>query len=271
MIRVIAITAAIEGLPMLATSEELARIGDMAGVSLRTLTNATQQRVAHRLSLEPFDAALIIAHGGPGYVVLNDGPMDPHWLAAQLAGRHVGLAIIATCLSSQRPDAPFGTVGFADVLPSAGIDTITMSTGVSDRAALEYDVAVLQALASGSPLRTAHQVGLAAAARHGGVQAALLTPRDGERTSGKGTPPTTTLTTMDKLDGKVDQLLSNVHEVDKRLMLLEDRVGRLESETAQIRRDLKHSALPGRLYLAGGALAMAVVIVLLLIMTWRLL
>lgn len=274
MIRVLAITATVKDLPILATSEELARIGDVAGVSLRTLTDATKQRVAHRLSQETFEAALLIAHGVPGYVLLNDGPLEPQWLAAQLASRQVGLAIIATCLSSYRPESNHATAGFADLLPAAGIDTITMMTEVSDRAALEYDVALFQALASGSPLRMAHQVGMAAAAQHGGVQAALLTPRDGDRTSGRLTPSMTTLTTMDKLDGKVDQLLENVHDLDKRLSRLEDRFGRLESETAQMRQDLEQAAqrpLYSRIYLVGGALAMTVVIVLLLIMTWRLL
>jgi hypothetical protein len=274
MITVLAITAATPHLPPLATNEELARIGDTAGVSLRTLTDATKQRVAHRLSLEAFDAVLIIAHGLRGYVLLNDGPMDPHWLAAQLAGRQVQLAIIATCQSSQHPESLHATVSFRGVLPANQIDTITMDTDVSDRAALEYDVALLQGLASGSPLRMAHEAAVAAAWPVEKQAAAVLTPRDGKRTS-KQEPSTTTLATMDKLDGKVDQLLENVHDLDKRLSRLEDRFGRLENETAQMRRDLEQATTPApiysRVYLAGGAVAMTVVIVLLLIVTWRLL
>lgn len=267
MIRVLAIVANVPGLPALASSEELARVGDVPGVSLRTLTDANAQRVAHRLSLEPFDAVLVIGHGAAGYIMLNDGPMEPQWLAAQLASRQVSLAIIATCLSSQRPESIHGTAGFADILPAAGIDTITMLTEVSDRAALEYDVALLQALASGSPLRTAHTVGVAAAARHGGVQAPLLTPRDGERRNGQSVPSTTTTTTMDKLDGKVDQILTNVHDLDKRISRLEDKFEHMERTVSQI------ASPPGysRTYLAGGALAMTLVILLLLVVTWRLL
>ena len=274
MITVLAITGGAPQLPPLATSEELARIGDTAGVSLRTLTDATKQRVAHRLSLEAFDAVLIIAHGLPGYVVLSDGTMDPYWLAAQLAGRQVQLAIIATCQSSQYPESFHATVSFRSVLPANEIDTITMETKVSDRAALEYDVALLQGLASGSPLRMAHDAAVAAAWPIDKQAAAVLTPRDGKRTSNRA-PSTTTLATMDKLDGKVDQLLENVHDLDKRLSRLEDRFGRLENETAEMRRDLEQVAMPApiysRMYLAGGAVAMTVVIVLLLLVTWRLL
>lgn len=275
MITVLAITAAAPQLLPLASSEELARIGDTAGVSLRTLTDATKQRVAHRLSLEAFDAVLIIAHGLPGYVLLNDGPVDPHWLAAQLAGRQVQLAIIATCQSGQHPESLHATVSFRDILPANEIDTITMDTDVSDRAALEYDVALLQGLANGSSLRMAHEAAVAAAWPVDKQAAAVLTPRDGKRTGKQTAPSTTTLATMDKLDGKVDQLLQNVHDLDKRLSRLEDRFGRLENETAQMRRDLEQATTPApiysRVYLAGGAVAMTVVILLLLIVIWRLL
>lgn len=254
---------------MLATSEELARIGDVHNVALRTVMDATKQRIAQRLAQETFDAVLVIAHGGPGYVLLNDGPMDPQWLSAQLASHAISVAVIATCLSAQRPEAKHATAGFADVLPAAGINTVTMLTEVSDRSALEYDVAFFQILASGSSVRAAHQAGVAAAALHGGVRAAQLTPRDDGEWYSSGI----SLMNADKLETKVDQLLDNMHELDKRISRLEDRMGRLEMDMTQLRHHFQHAPSPlySKGYLIGIAAAMTVMIILLTILTWRLL
>lgn len=263
MIRVLAVAVNVSGLPQLATSEELSRIGDVPGVSLRTLTDATAQRIAHRLSLEPFDVFLLIGHGGPGYVVLQDGHIDPQWLAAQLSSRGVQVAVIATCNSAGRPEASHATMSFADALPASGIDTITMMTDVGDRAAIEYDVALLQSLATSSTVRVAHQVGIAAAARHGGVKAPLLTPRDGDRLKSDASDPTISGTTMDRLDTKMDRVLKDLHDIDTRVRLLEDGLKRLEAE-------VKSSPGYSRVYLAGGMVVGSVMLLLLLFVTWRL-
>jgi hypothetical protein len=68
---------------------------------------------------------------------------------------------------------------FADVLPPAGIATVVMLIAVEDRAAIEYDVALFQALVSGASVRTAHETGIEAIARFGGmIQAPMLIPAD---------------------------------------------------------------------------------------------
>jgi hypothetical protein len=270
-INVLAVVATTPDLPRLASSEELARIGDVAGVALRTLTDATAQRVAHRLSLEEFDVVLWIGHGEGGYLLTQDGRIDPQWLATQLSSRRVQTAIIATCESGVRPQGGRQAAqSFADALPAAGIDTITMATVVSDRAAIEYDVELLRQLASGAALRAAHQVALNRALEYGGVQAPQLTPRDhGRRTelhvADAGFQNTDMM--LQSLDRKMDRLDGKLDDIEKRQDRFEIRLQRIEDQMREIATPPGYS----RLSLAAGAVVMTVILLLLLVVTWRVL
>ena len=285
MITVLAVAPRIVALPALATDEELARIGDVPGVQLRTLTQVTRQRIIDRLSRERFDVLVWIGHGGPGWLAVDgQETVDPHWLASQLANYGVAVAIVATCESGMREAAAHLTVGFADVLPSFGIDTITMVTAVADRAALEYDVALLQALASGSLLRQAHAVGVAAAAQAGGSTAPQLTPRDGSTArkdrrmdSNGGSAADYRLSNTERMlqqaDTKLDRMSEQLSDHSSRLRVLEDRVGSLSSKVDHLSSQIDHlRAAPGysRAALAVGAAVMVVMLLLLLFVTWRL-
>lgn len=287
MIRVLALAPEVDGLPRLASAEELARIGDAPGVELRSLQDVTRQRVIDRLSREQFGALVIIGHGLPGYVVSGQGErIDPQWLAEQLSNFKVPLAIIATCWSSQRPDPNGPSSGFADVLPAAGIDTITMDTDVGDRAALEYDVAMLQSLASGSALRKAHEAGVAAAAAHGGGRQPRLTPRDaagGRPATGGGRMEddgyryrlSNNEQLLRNMDGKMDRLAEQITDVTMAQKLLEERVSvltrkvdHLESTVAAV-----HGPAPEvrREWLLGVGGLLLLILVLLILVTVRML
>lgn len=255
---VLAVVATAAGLPKLATSEELARIQEAPGVSLRVVTDATAVRVARMLSQEQFDAVLWIGHGEAGYLLTQDGKIDPQWMAAQLSTRRVRTAIIATCWSNVRPENGLQAAqSFADALPAAGIDTITMQTQVSDRAAIEFDVELLTQLAAGLPLRTAYRVALNRAAQYGDVQAPQLSSRDTSQQAD----------VLRDLDEKMNDIQETQRKMQRSLEVLEERIGVVED---QIRR---MNTTPGysRLYLAGGAAVMAVMLLLLLVITWRLL
>lgn len=295
MLKVLAVAPDVAGLPRLAAAEELARLGDVPGVQVINLLNVTRQRLMDRLVREQYDALVVIGHGGPGYVLIStasDAPggerIDPQWLAEQLSNSGVGLAVIGVCQSSQRPAAAVLTQGFADVLPPAGIDTVTMDMDVADRAAVEYDVALFQSLANGSRLRRAHEAGVAAAAARGGGQQPRLTPRDGASpvrwlASDKAAATmdsaeyTYRLTNNERLlqgmDGKMDTLVEQLNEVklqqrlqDEKLRAIGGKVDKLEATIGQLRTPVGYS----REWLAGGAAVMLVILVLLVLVTWRL-
>lgn len=255
---VLAVVATAPGLPKLATHEELARIQEAPGVSLRVVTDATSVRVARMLSQEQFDVVLWIGHGEAGNLLTQDGRIDPQWLAAQLSSRRVRIAIIATCWSAVRPAIGVQAAqSFSDALPEAGIDTITMQTSVSDRAALEFDVEMVRQLATGLPVRTAYKVALNRAQEFGGVQAPQLSSRDSGQQQDL----------LRKLDDSVSDILDQQREMQNSLTRLDDRVNRVETELRQI------SATPifARVYLVGGAIVLAVMTLLLIYIAWRLL
>ena len=254
---VLAVVATAPGLPKLATSEELARIQETPGVSLRVVTDATAPRVARMLSQEQFDAVLWIGHGEAGHLLTQDGRIDPQWLAAQLGTRRIRTAIIATCLSNVRPDnGPQAAQSFADALPAAGIDTITMQTTVSDRAAIEFDVELFTQLGTGLPLRVAYQVALNRAAQFGGVQAPQLSSRD-------------TMLQADVLRD-VDTKVNDIQETQRKM---QSSLERLEERVKEVEDRLLAMSVPtgyNRSYLAAGAVIMVVMLLLLLFVTWRL-
>lgn len=254
---VLAVVANAPNMPRLASSEELARIQEVAGVSLRTVMDATAGRVAQMLAQEQFDALLWIGHGVEGELLVQDGRIDPYWLAAQLSSRRVPMAVVATCWSGVRPDdgnTKQAMTSFADALPESGIDTITMQTEMSDRAAIEFDVELFRQMATGTGLRTAYKVALNRAARYGGVRGPQLASRDGNLQSEM----------LRVLDGKVDDIKQQLDEMRSSQNRLENRVERLENNLTEP---------PGynRLYLVIGAAVMALMLLLLMVITWRLL
>lgn len=254
---VLAVVANAPNLPRLASSEELARIQEVAGVQLRTVMDATAGRVAYMLSQEQYDALLWIGHGVEGQLLVQDGRIDPYWLAAQLSSRRVTMAVIATCWSGVRPDGgntQQAMTSFADALPESGIDTITMATEMSDRAAIEFDVELFRQMATGTGLRTAYKVALNRAAQYGGVKGPQLASRDGNQQS----------ELLRALDSKMDEIRHQLDEMKNSQDRLEARVQRLEDNL---------TAPPGysRMYLVIGAAVMAAMLLLLLVITWRLL
>ena len=253
---VLAVVAASPDLPRLASSEELARIQEAPGVTMRVVTDATAARVARMLSMEQYDAVLWIGHGEAGGLLTQDGRIDPQWLAAQLSSRRVKTAIIATCWSSVRPvGGQQAAQSFADALPASGIDTITMQTSVSDRAAIEFDVELLTQLAAGLSLRTAYQVALNRAAQFGEVQAPQLSRRDSDQQAD----------VLRNMDARVEDIQDTQRQMQHSLDRLEERLAVVERDLRQM-----HNPHIDRQYLIVGAVIMAAMLILLLFVTWRL-
>lgn len=177
---VLAIAPVVTGLPPLGTAAELARIGDLPGVQLTQLTGpVTKQRVIDRLGRGRYDAVLWTGHGTPGHLLVEGDTIDPRWLAVQLKQAGIKLCVLAVCQSGERPALGEFVASFADVLPPAGVSAIVMLIAVNDQAAIEYDVALFQALVSGASVRVAHETGVEAIAHFGGmVQAPMLIPAD---------------------------------------------------------------------------------------------
>lgn len=177
---VLAIAPIVTGLPALSTAAELARIGDLPGVQLAQLTGpVTKQRIIDRLGRSRYDAVLWTGHGTPGHLVIEGDTVDPRWLAVQLKQAKVGLVILTACQSGSRPAVGEFVASFADVIPPAGVPAIVMLIDVEDRSAIEYDVALFQALAAGETVRRAHEVGIEAIAHSAAMaQAPMLIPAD---------------------------------------------------------------------------------------------
>lgn len=214
MYKVLAIAPIVPGLPQLSALDEVARIADVRGVDLTQLTGpVTKERILDRLSRERFDAVLWSGHGEPGHLFLSDGTqVDPRWLATHLCQSGVRLAVLAACHSGTRQDAAAFVSSFSDVLPASGINSILMMIEVSDKAAIEYDVALFQSLAAGERMRRAHEVGLEAISHFPGmVQAPMLIPADGEISASIGS-------LKRKVEQIDDQLLQNHPEQARRLI-----------------------------------------------------
>lgn len=160
-LRVLAIAPEIDGLPRLAQASELTRLGDVDGLDVEALIGplVTLERIQSRLRRERWDVLLWTGHGKSGRLLLPAGrEIEPRWLASEAHRAGMLLTILSVCDSAQRK----GYEGFADVLPAAGISLIAMAAEVADTVAVDYDVALLHALAGGDGLRAAHGVGLEA-------------------------------------------------------------------------------------------------------------
>lgn len=159
--RVLVIAPEVEGLPRLAQTSELTRLGDVDGIDVQPLTGplVTQDRIQQRLRHGRFFAVLWSGHGAGGRLLLPGGQdVEPRWMASELKRAGVRLLVLAVCESGVRK----GVEGWADVIPDAGIHLVAMSSNVSDVAAIDYDVALLHSLAAGDPVREAHRIGLEA-------------------------------------------------------------------------------------------------------------
>ena len=163
--RVLVVAPEIDGLPRLASGSELTRLGDVAGVEVHPLTGplVTQERIQGRLRQGRFGALLWSGHGAGGRLLLPGGnEIEPRWLASELKRAGVTLAVLAVCESGQRADVE----GFSDVLPPAGVHLVAMAASISDTSAVDYNVALFHALASGEPVRAAHTIALEALKGH---------------------------------------------------------------------------------------------------------
>ena len=161
MLRVLLIAPEIPGLPRLAQTTELTRIYSVPGIIVTPLIGpeVAKDKIQTQLRWSNHDVLAWIGDGKDGKLLLSSGErVEPRWLASELRGSHIGTAILSVCDSAKRS----GWDGFSDALPAAGISMIGMSAEISDTAAIAYDVAVLQSLANGDSLRTAHGIGLEA-------------------------------------------------------------------------------------------------------------
>jgi hypothetical protein len=161
LLRVLAIAPEIDNLPRLAQASEMTRLSDASGVDVDPLIGplVTQERIQARLRNNSFDVVLWSGHGHNGRLLLPGGKeIEPRWLASEAHRSGATLVVLAVCDSAQRK----GFEGFTDVLPASGISIVAMASEVGDTAAIDYDVALLHALANGDNLREAHRIGLEA-------------------------------------------------------------------------------------------------------------
>lgn len=171
-LKVLAVMPTVKGLPALAWSEELLQLVETPDVELTPLPGLIRkERLGAWLRSALWDVVIWIGHGLPGQLLLANETVEARWLASQMRG-HVRLAVLSVCESDGRPANPQGLVtGFADELPAAGVALVAMTVAIDDRSAVQFDVALVQALASGDPAWRAHQVALEAISRSAMVQA----------------------------------------------------------------------------------------------------
>ena len=116
--KILVVAPEVAGLPRLAVWDEMARIGDVASVTMEVLGGGgvTRERVMSRLRRAPCDIVLWIGHGVGGNLFTAQGEIEPHWLATELKRASVWLLVLSVCDSAQRAEWE----GFADLVPAAG-------------------------------------------------------------------------------------------------------------------------------------------------------
>jgi len=160
-LRLLIVAPEIPSMPRLAQVDELTRLADVPGIVRVSLVGplVTEQRIQAQLRNNSWNLLLWSGHGADGRLLLPDGStVEPRWLASEARRAGVNTAILAVCDSAKRR----GLEGFADVLPAAGINLVAMTVTIKDVAAVDYDVALLHALANGETLREAHRIGIEA-------------------------------------------------------------------------------------------------------------
>ena len=229
---VLVIAPEVEGLPKLGQAAELTRIGDSPYIDVPSPLigrDVTRDRIVNRLSNRSYDAVLWAGHGVAGKLFLSDGShIDPRWLASQLNKAGVGLLILSACQSASRPDERVLALGFSDIIPASGINLIAVTEDVGDKEAVDYDVALLQALGNGEPLRSAHEIGLEAIG--GGPSSHLFIAETNGRAKQvradtmQDTRIADIAASIKSQGEKMDQINERLHGVDRRLSAVEVRV-----------------------------------------------
>lgn len=264
-LRVLAIMPIVEGLPALAWADELLQLVETPGVDLTPLPGEiSRRRLGAWLQNGRWDLVIWIGHGGPGRLYLANGEsVEARWLASQMRG-HVRLALLSVCESDARPASELGLVtGFADEIPPAGVALVAMAFAVADRSALQFDVALVQALAAGEPAWRAHQVALEAVGRTAMAQA----PRFYEAVRMAGDFPPY---------GQPVDTQRLVYDLAARMGVVETKISSIAEDVSEIRDDIKtlrpgrqQMALPREMVLMATAGAM-VTTLLLMFIAWRL-
>lgn len=265
----------VQGYPALKVTTELLRIGHLRGVELTALVGpeVNASWVLERLERQRYDVMIWSGHGAPARLLLSDGrAVSPNWLASQLSRHGTRLAVLATCESATRPEQAALSLGFQDVLPKRGVSVVAMSEDVVDTAAVEYSVALVQALEAGASLRQAHETGLEAAALEGDARKPQLFVAD-------------SMAYQQNLDGidnqlrsmsdKMDRVGEQVGDIKTKQAVLEADVRRLVQDVQELRAaigDLRKGtfAVP-RLYIGLVVLMAMVTLVALIGLTWRVL
>lgn len=263
-------------MPPLQVTTELLRVGDLREVELTALVgpDVTMARVLDRMDRQHYDILLWSGHGTTSTLLLSDGAaILPYWLATQMARHMIPLAVLSTCESATRPETALLSLGFQDVLPANGVTVVAMSQNVLDRAAVAYDVALLQALVAGSNIRQGHQAGLEAAALAGNAAAPQLFVADTVETMAYPINSGTDQQLLRAMNDKMDRLSEQVHDISTRQQLLEAEVKRIVSDVTQLRSELAdlHSGtfnLP-KAYVSIFVVIMMVVLAALVSVTWR--
>lgn len=229
---VLVIAPEVAGLPKLGQAAELTRIGDSPYIDVPSPligSDVTRDRIINRLSNRNYDAVLWAGHGVAGKLFLSDGShVDPRWLASQLNKAGVGLLILSACQTANRPEERVLALGFSDIIPASGVHLIAMTEEVSDKKAVDYDVALLQALGNGEPLRRAHEIGLEAIG--GGSSSHLFMAETNGRTKParaeimQDTRIADIAFSIKSQGDKMDQINERLHGVDRRLSAVEVRV-----------------------------------------------
>lgn len=282
LIAVLLVGPEVAGLPELQVTAELLRVGDLRGVQLTPLVGpeVTAARLVDRLERQQYDVVLWSGHGTASRLLLSDGgAIRPQWLASQLVRHGAPLAVLAACESAMRPEGEALALGFQDVLPAAGITLLAMSSSMTDAAAIEYDVALLQELAAGAAIRQAHEAGLEAAALAGSGAAPQLFVADdaGRETmtySSSGSGSDQLLRTMSE---KIDRLGEQVNSINTKQQLLDATLQadmrRVRDDVAMLRQDVAtwrqgSFSLP-KPYVGILVLFMLATLVVLVAVSWR--
>lgn len=265
----------VQGYPALKVTTELLRIGHLRGVELTALVGpeVNASWVLERLERQRYDVMIWSGHGAPARLLLSDGrAVSPNWLASQLSRHGTRLAVLATCESATRPEQAALSLGFQDVLPKRGVSVVAMSEDVADTAAVEYSVALVQALEAGASLRQAHETGLEAAALEGDARKPQLFVAD-------------SMAYQQNLDGidnqlrsmsdKMDRVGEQVGDIKTKQAVLEADVRRLVQDVQELRAAIgdlrKGSFAVPRLYIGLVVLMAMVTLVALIGLTWRVL
>lgn len=267
MLSVLLVGPEVAGWQTLSVTTELLRIGDLRDVRLTALVGpeVTAQRVLDRLERERHDAMIWSGHGEAARLLLSDGRhVSPNWLAIQLLRRGVRLAVLATCLSAARPEQTTLALGFQDVLPARGVSVVAMSVEVSDRAAVEYNVALMQALVAGSDLRKAHEAGLEAAAWAGDARAPQLFVTDYMDINNMDYPRYDNQL-LHSMSDKIDKVGEQVSDIKTRQAVLEGDVRRLMLDVQDLRAEVVELRRSTRVYLV---LLAAITLVALAALMW---